>query len=85
KPRVAAGWIETVDLPDDALLDKRSFALQLSRTVAWQTLTFAVMLLYTAGMLLATSAIASISGDNARLWQTAFVFGSTAAGLTIIS
>lgn len=32
KPLMAAGWIETVDLPEDALLDKRSFALQLSRS-----------------------------------------------------
>ncbi|WP_299535770.1 MarR family transcriptional regulator [uncultured Herbaspirillum sp.] len=31
KPLMAAGWIETVDLPEEALLDKRSFALQLSR------------------------------------------------------
>ncbi|ALU88176.1 MarR family transcription regulator protein [Herbaspirillum rubrisubalbicans M1] len=32
KPLMAAGWIETVDLPEDELLDKRSFALQLSRS-----------------------------------------------------
>ena len=32
KPLMASGWIETVDLPEDALLDKRSFALQLSRS-----------------------------------------------------
>lgn len=31
KPLMAAGWVETVDLPEDELLDKRSFALQLSR------------------------------------------------------
>lgn len=31
KPLMAAGWIETVDLPADAQLDKRSFALQLSQ------------------------------------------------------
>lgn len=61
------------------------WTLQLSRTVAWQTLSFAATLLYAALMLSATSMIASISGDNARLWQTAFVFGSTAAGLTILS
>lgn len=32
KPLMAAGWVETVDLPEDELLDKRSFALQLSRS-----------------------------------------------------
>ena len=61
------------------------WTLQLSRTVAWQTLSFAATLLYAAAMLAATSAIATLSGDNARLWQTAFVFGSTAAGLTLLS
>ncbi len=61
------------------------WTLHLSRTVAWQTLSFAATLLYAAAMLAATSMIASVSGDNARLWQTAFVFGSTAAGLTILS
>lgn len=30
KPLTAAGWVETVDLPEDAHLDKRSFALQLT-------------------------------------------------------
>ncbi|NUU03379.1 MarR family winged helix-turn-helix transcriptional regulator [Herbaspirillum robiniae] len=31
KPLIGAGWIETVDLPEDSQLDKRSFALQLSK------------------------------------------------------
>ncbi len=31
KPLTAAGWVQTVDLPADAELDKRSFALQLSQ------------------------------------------------------
>ncbi|MBO9537440.1 MarR family transcriptional regulator [Herbaspirillum sp.] len=30
KPLTAAGWVETVDLPEEAHLDKRSFALQLT-------------------------------------------------------
>jgi putative PEP-CTERM system histidine kinase len=61
------------------------WTLQLSRTVAWQTLTFAITLLYAVIMLAATSAIAAFGGDNARVLQTAFVFGSTAAVLTILS
>lgn len=61
------------------------WTLQLSRTVAWQTLSFAAALLYAVAMLAATSAIAAFAGDNARLFQTAFVFGSTAAMLTILS
>ncbi len=30
KPLTTAGWIETVDLPEEEMLDKRSFALQLT-------------------------------------------------------
>lgn len=59
--------------------------LQLSRTVAWQTLSVSGTILYAAAMLVATSLIARVSGEHARLYQTAFVFGTTAAGLTILS
>lgn len=61
------------------------WTLQLSRTVAWQSLTFVVTLLYVFAMQLGTGAIARVSGDQARLWQTAFVFGFTATGLTLLS
>ncbi|MFJ3483064.1 MarR family winged helix-turn-helix transcriptional regulator [Pseudomonas sp. NPDC090202] len=30
KPLIAEGWIETVDMPESALVDKRSFGLQLT-------------------------------------------------------
>ncbi|WP_242149811.1 XrtA/PEP-CTERM system histidine kinase PrsK [Sphingomonas sp. BAUL-RG-20F-R05-02] len=61
------------------------WTLQLSRTVAWQTLSLAATILYGVAMLFATSAIATLGGDHARLLETAFVFGSTAAGLTLLS
>lgn len=61
------------------------WTLQLSRTVAWQTLSLAATMLYAVAMLGATSMIATFGGHNARLLQTAFVFGSTAAMLTILS
>jgi putative PEP-CTERM system histidine kinase len=61
------------------------WTLQLSRTVAWQTLSFAATLLYAVAMLAATSVIAAFGGGNARVLQTAFVFGSTAAVLTVLS
>lgn len=32
KPLIAAGWIETVELPLDMLVDKRSFGVQLTAT-----------------------------------------------------
>ena len=60
------------------------WTLQVSRTVAWQTLSLVATLLYATVMLVATGAIASLGGEHARLWQSAFVFGSTAAGLAIL-
>jgi putative PEP-CTERM system histidine kinase len=59
--------------------------MQLSRTVAYQSLSLVAIGLYFALLALATSALAAIGGDNARLLQTAFVFGSTAAILTLVS
>lgn len=59
--------------------------MQISRTVAYQSLSLVAVGLYFALLALATSAIAAVGGSNARLWQTAFVFGSTAAILTFIS
>lgn len=59
--------------------------MQLSRTVAYQSLSLVAIGLYFALLALATSALAAIGGDNARLLQTAFVFGSTAAILTVVS
>ncbi|WP_010183556.1 XrtA/PEP-CTERM system histidine kinase PrsK [Sphingomonas sp. PAMC 26605] len=84
---IGRGFVMALVAPVLALAVQRNgeWTLQVSRTVAWQTVSFAVTLLYAAVMLVATSAIASVSGENARLWQTAFVFGSTAAGITILS
>ncbi|MDY7524914.1 XrtA/PEP-CTERM system histidine kinase PrsK [Sphingomonas sp. 10B4] len=84
---IGRGFVMALVAPVLAVAVQRNgeWTLQVSRTVAWQTVSFAVTLLYAAVMFVATSAIASISGDNARLWQTAFVFGSTAAGVTILS
>lgn len=59
--------------------------MQLSRTVAYQSLSLVAIGLYFALLALATTALAAIGGDNARLLQTAFVFGSTAAILTFVS
>ncbi|MEO6217478.1 MAG: XrtA/PEP-CTERM system histidine kinase PrsK [Sphingomonas sp.] len=61
------------------------WTLRLSRTVAWQTVSFAATLLYAVAMLAGTSAIAAFGGGSARVLQTAFVFGSTAAVLTVLS
>ncbi|WP_367305037.1 XrtA/PEP-CTERM system histidine kinase PrsK [Sphingomonas tagetis] len=59
--------------------------MQISRTVAYQSLSLVAIGLYFALLALATTAIAAIGGANARLLQTAFVFGSTAAILTLVS
>jgi putative PEP-CTERM system histidine kinase len=59
--------------------------VQMSRTVVYQALTLVAIGVYVALLAAATSALAAIGGPNARLLQTAFVFGSTAAILTLIS
>ena len=61
------------------------WSLQLSRTVAYQSLSLAAVALYVALMIVATGLIAGIGGAHARIVQTAFVFGATAAVLTLLS
>jgi putative PEP-CTERM system histidine kinase len=56
-----------------------------SRTVAYQSLSLVAIGAYFALLALASSAIATIGGTNARVLQTAFVIGSTAAILTLVS
>ncbi|MEN2785776.1 XrtA/PEP-CTERM system histidine kinase PrsK [Sphingomonas qilianensis] len=67
-----------------AVLRNGDWTLHLSRSVAWLSLSLAAVVLYLLTMMLATSALAGI-GANARIVQTAFVFGSTAAMLVLAS
>ncbi|MBC9034182.1 PEP-CTERM system histidine kinase PrsK [Sphingomonas sp. JC676] len=64
---------------------KGEWNVQVSRTVAYQSLSLVAIGAYFALLALATSAIATVGGANARILQTAFVFGSTAAILTLVS
>ena len=59
--------------------------VEMSRTVIYQALALIGVGVYVALLAAATSALAAIGGANARLLQTAFVFGSTAAILALIS
>ncbi|AQR75179.1 XrtA/PEP-CTERM system histidine kinase PrsK [Sphingomonas sp. LM7] len=68
-----------------ALQRKGELNVQVSRAVAYQSLSLVAIGAYFALLALATSAIATIGGDNARVFQTAFVLGSTAAILTLVS
>src|SRR3569623_216166 len=61
------------------------WTLKISRTVTWQSLTLVALSLYALATLLAISAIETFGGTHARLAQTAFVFGSAAALLTMLS
>ncbi|MFC3579617.1 XrtA/PEP-CTERM system histidine kinase PrsK [Sphingomonas hylomeconis] len=67
-----------------AVLRNGDWTLRLSRSVAWQSLSLAAVVMYLLTMVLATSAIAGI-GEHARIAQTAVVFGSTAAIFTLVS
>jgi putative PEP-CTERM system histidine kinase len=68
-----------------ALQRKGDWELQVSRTVTYQSLSVVAIGAYLALLALATSAIATVGGANARVLQTAFVLGSTAAILTLVS
>jgi putative PEP-CTERM system histidine kinase len=59
--------------------------LQVSRTVALQSLSIVTIGLYVVVTGLATGVIAAFGGSHARIVQTAFVFGTTAALLTVVS
>jgi putative PEP-CTERM system histidine kinase len=61
------------------------WSLQLSRTVAYQSLSLAAVALYVALMTVTTGLIAGLGGGQARIVQTAFVFGATATLLTVIA
>ena len=68
-----------------ALHRKDDWNVQVSRTVAYQSMSLVAIGAYFAVLALVSSAIATVGGDNARVLQTAFVFGSTAAILTLVS
>ncbi|MES2338942.1 MAG: XrtA/PEP-CTERM system histidine kinase PrsK [Pseudomonadota bacterium] len=56
-----------------------------SRMVAYQSLSLVAIGGYFALLALGTSALSAIGGEHARVLQTAFVFGATAAVLTLVS
>ncbi|WP_066798717.1 XrtA/PEP-CTERM system histidine kinase PrsK [Sphingomonas soli] len=64
---------------------KGQWNVQVSRAVAYQSLSLVAIGAYFALLALATWGIAAVGGENARLLQTAFVFGSTAAILTLVA
>lgn len=64
---------------------KGEWRVQVSRTVTYQSLSLVAIGVYFTLLALATSAIATIGGSHARVFQTAFVLGSTAAILTLVS
>lgn len=68
-----------------AVMRNGDWTLKLSRTVAWQSLSLAATILWLVTMVLITSGIAAFGGTYVRIAQTAFVFGSAAATLTLVS
>jgi putative PEP-CTERM system histidine kinase len=56
-----------------------------SRMVAYQSLSLVAIGGYFALLALGTSALSAVGGKDARIYQTAFVFGATAAVLTLVS
>ncbi|KQN35712.1 hypothetical protein ASG37_15470 [Sphingomonas sp. Leaf407] len=68
-----------------ALSRRGGGSVQLSRAVAFHSLSLLGLAAYFAITILATALIAALGGTHARIAQTAFVFGSTAALLTAAS
>jgi putative PEP-CTERM system histidine kinase len=68
-----------------ALQRKGEWKIEVSRAVTYQSLSLVAVCAYFALLALATSAIATVGGANARVLQTAFVLGSTAAILTLVA
>ncbi|NYT41172.1 PEP-CTERM system histidine kinase PrsK [Sphingomonas sp. R-74633] len=68
-----------------ALQRKGDWKIEVSRAVTYQSLSLVAIGAYFALLALATSAIAAVGGTNARILQTAFVLGSTAAILTLVA
>ncbi|MBQ1498280.1 MAG: PEP-CTERM system histidine kinase PrsK [Sphingomonas sp.] len=68
-----------------ALQRKGEWRIEVSRAVTYQSLSLVAVGVYFALLALATSAIATVGGPNARILQTAFVLGSTAAILTLVA
>jgi putative PEP-CTERM system histidine kinase len=68
-----------------ALLREGRGRVHVSRTVAYQSLSLVAVGGYFAVLAGVTSALGAIGGEGARIWQTAFVFGSAAAVLTLVS
>lgn len=63
----------------------RDTPVQLSRTVAVQSLSLLALLSCFAIFAGVTEGLAAVGGAHARMLQTAFVFGSTAAALAVLS
>ncbi len=61
------------------------WTLKISRTVTWQSLTLIALTAYAMMTVLVFSAIQMLGGGYVRIAQTAFVFGSAAALLTLLS
>ena len=83
----ARGTVMVVLAPLFGLAVQRDgqWKLQVSRTVALQSLSIVTVALYVVITGLATGVIAAFGGSHARIVQTAFVLGTTAALLTIVS
>jgi putative PEP-CTERM system histidine kinase len=61
------------------------WSLNISRTVTWQSLTLVALMVYAVATFVVISMIDAFGGGYARVVQTAFVFGSAAALLALLS
>lgn len=62
----------------------RNWTIQLSRTMAFQSLSLVAIVIYLVALVGVTSALEMIGGNYARTVQVAFVFGSSIAALVLL-
>ena len=84
---VARGAVMVMTAPMIAVAVHRdgAWTLRVSRTLAMQAILIAAATLYAFATLVATGMLGSMSAAHARMVQTAFVFGTTTALVTIVS
>jgi putative PEP-CTERM system histidine kinase len=83
----ARGFVAAAIVPLLAVAVHRNgdWSLNISRTMTWQTLTLVALMAYAVATFVVISVIDAFGGGYARVVQTAFVFGSAAALLTLLS
>ncbi|MGK6319097.1 XrtA/PEP-CTERM system histidine kinase PrsK [Sphingomonas sp. DT-204] len=84
-PVHGAGMVLAAALTGAAIQRDARGEVRISHAVAYRSLSLVAIGAYFALLATGTSLLGAVGGAMARMWQTAFVFGSTAAVLTLVA